>query len=487
MVGAAGGARRQARRAGLRLGLAAAAALAGWGCASTGEPPGGPPRTTPPVLLSTVPESGAVLAQPPRRIELNFDEVIGERVAAQQSNIANAVLVSPTTTPVSVGWHRDHISIAVKGGFEPDRIYHVELLPVVVDLHQNRLKRGRTIVFSTGPAIPAARLRGAVVDWTGGRAATGALVEAVLLPDSLPYLAQTDSVGGFSLSELPAGTYLVYGILDENGNRRRDPREAFDTSRVTLADTATTELYAFTHDTVGPRLRSAEYVDSLTVRISFDRPVSPAVPVDTSMVHVSLLTDSTQLLPLARVLTTAAFDSVTKAEGAARAAAQAAKDSAARAAAAARDTTRRPATPAPGQPAAARPRVPPPPLAEGPPRDTTRVRRDSSMATRMLARRPAPSDTRVVRLAAPLIRGARYIVVTDSIVGLTGVMAAHPGRTTFTVPRPPPPVADTTRRTRADTTTVRRDTTGARGDTTAARHDTTGVRRDTVPPPGKPR
>jgi hypothetical protein len=444
-------------------------------------------------VLATEPESGAVLAVPPRSVELHFDEVIGERIAAAQSNIAFAVLVSPTTTPVSVGWHRNRISVAVKGGFQPGRIYRVELLPVLVDLHQNRLKQGRTIVFSTGPPIPAARLSGAVVDWTAGRPATGALVEAVLQPDSLPYLALTDSVGGFSIGAVPAGTYLVYGVLDQNNNRRRDLREAFDTARVTLTDTATTELFAFTHDTVGPRLRSAEYVDSLTARITFDRPVNPEVAVDTSMVHVSPFADSTQLVPLLDVYTTAAFDSATKAEAAARAAAQAAKDSAAKAEAAARDTTGRPAPQPP--PAAPRPGVRPPPLAEGPRRDTTRAaRRDSSLAMKMLARRPAPSDTRVVRFAAPLTPGARYIVVTDSVVGLTGVIAPRPGRTTFSVPRPKPaaPAADSLHRARADTLGAPRDTTPgvprpASGAAAAPPAKSPPVARDTAPPPAKPR
>jgi hypothetical protein len=493
VVGEAGGARRQARRARLRVGLVAALALvAGWSCASTGDPPGGPPDTTPPTLLSSAPDSGAVLAAPPDRVELRFDEVIAERIAAQQPTIAGAVLISPTTTPVSVDWHRNRITISVRGGFRPGRIYRVELLPVIVDLRQNKMKTGRTIVFSTGPAIPAATLEGTVVDWTGGRAAAGALVEAVLLPDSLPYLAQSDSVGHFSLAEMPPGDYLVYGIVDQNNNRRRDPREAFDTARVALADSAAVELYAFTHDTVGPRLRSAELADSVTLRLGFDRPISTAVAVDTSMVRVSPAADTTEALPLLRVYTTAAFDSARAAETAARAAAQAARDSAARAQAAARDTTGRPPVPGAARPPAARP-VPPPPLAQGPRRDTAlAARRDSSRAMKMLARRPAPSDTRVVRLTAPLVPGTRYVVTTHGVVGLTGVVAATPGRTMLTVPRPRAPDAGRPK-TGVDSAPPAGSPPGASATPAPAdslrraRADTTGARRDTVPPPPRPR
>ena len=53
-----------------------------------------------------------------------------------------------------------------------------------------------------------------------------ALIEAVLLPDSLPYRTLADSTGWFRMTQMPAGTYLVYGILDTNGDRRRGAREA---------------------------------------------------------------------------------------------------------------------------------------------------------------------------------------------------------------------------------------------------------------------
>jgi len=107
-------------------------------------------------------------------------------------------------------------------------------------------------------------------------------------------------------------------VLDQNGNRRRDPREAFDTARVTLHDSAAVELYAFIHDTLGPRLKTVDFVDSLTLRLTFDRPLDPSQAPDTSMVHIAPAGDSTQLLAISRVLTPASFDSLTKAAAAAR-------------------------------------------------------------------------------------------------------------------------------------------------------------------------
>ena len=300
MVGEARGHRREARRPRVRVaaavaGAAALAALA-LGCASAGDPPGGPPDTTPPRVLRFEPESGAVLATPPSRAEIVFDEVISEQAVGQQRDIGGAVIFSPAAGKVSVDWHRDRLTIEPKGGIQPGRIYRVELLPAIADLRQNKIKRGRLAVFSTGPAIPDATLRGTVVDWAGGKAAPGALIEAVLMPDSLPYRTVADSAGDFAMAMMPPGQYLVYGVLDQNGNRRRDLRESYDTARVTLRDSAATQLFAFPHDTLGPRTRSVDFVDSVTVRLNFDRPLDPAQAPDTSLVHVASAGDTTVFL-----------------------------------------------------------------------------------------------------------------------------------------------------------------------------------------------
>ena len=495
MDGQARGARRQARGPGLRL-AAAAAALAGalaLACAFMGSPPGGPPRTIPPRVVQVVPESGAVLTTAPHRVEIDFDEVIGEQTAATQRDIQGAVLLSPADK-WSVDWHRSHLTVEPKGGFKPDRVYRVELLPVIVDLYQNRLRQGKIVVFSTGPEIPTATLRGAVVDWTGGHLAAGALVEAVLLPDSLTYRTLADSGGNFALGAMPAGDYLVYGVVDLNSDHHRQPREPFDSVRVSLQDSAEVGLYAFAHDTVGPRLRSVELVDSLTLRLIFDRPIDPTQLPDTAMVQLTPAEDTTQRLGIGSVLTPAAYDSISKAA----AAAAAARDSMRRA----QDTTHR-------APAAGHLGAPARPAAAGEPQRGQRQgarrpagpRPDTTRATHMLAVRPAPTDRRIVRLAAPLERGSRYVVFVAGMRGLTGVVG-HQSRATLTVPKPTrthadslrqAAAADSLRRSRGadttqaappDTAHAQADTTHPPADTARARPDSTRPRPDSLPPRG---
>src|SRR5207247_1512430 len=90
----------------------------------------------------------------------------------------------------------------------------------------------------------------------GGGALTGlaqAVIRAVPLPDTAAYVTLTDSAGNFRLRAIPSGRYRVWAIQDQNNNRRQDRREPFDTVTVTVDSTASAVLWAFVHDTVGPR------------------------------------------------------------------------------------------------------------------------------------------------------------------------------------------------------------------------------------------
>ena len=414
-------------------------------CAQSGDPPGGPPDQTPPHVLRIEPESGSVLTAAPSEVNIWFDEVIAERTTGQPPDIGGAVILSPSSEPDRVTWRRDRISVRPKRGFKPGLIYRIELLPVINDLRNNHMRGSRTIVFSTGPEIPHGTLTGTVVDWVAGRPAARALIEAVLMPDSLVYRSLADSGGVFRMEQMPAGHYRVYGVVDQNNDRRRAPREMFDSAGVDVDTTGTPmELFAFAHDTTGPRIRQVEVADSNTLKITFDRALDPTLELDSSRVSVAPLEDSTASLAIVAVLTQKGLDSLTKRVQDSVTAAHLAADTTHRdTTATRRDTTRRNAT---------RP-------------DTTRGRRaplDSTRAERMLARRPPPTDVRFVRLAAPLVPDTRYVIHVTGVRSLSGfenatvprgqVRAPRPGATRNTTTR-----ADTTRSdtTRSDTTRVR--------------------------------
>ena len=297
----------------LRLGVASLALLAG--CASQGMPPGGPADKSPPVLLKVTPDSGALNVARRQVVTFRFDEVVGERMRGSLP-LAQGVVVSPSEGPVSVDWHRTSITIRNGKGWRPNIAYTVTILSGLQDLSGNATRKPLQTVFATGSVIPHGAVSGVAFDWVGQRIASGARVEAMIGSDTLlRFGALVDSAGRFSLTSLPAGALRLRTYLDANSNRALDPRELWDSSSVTLADSARLEFYLFAHDTIGPSLLDVTPVDSATLRVRFDRPLLPGAPLEASQFSLKMK-DSTRsdsvALEIRRVSSAARYDTLTQ-------------------------------------------------------------------------------------------------------------------------------------------------------------------------------
>ena len=431
--------RRQAQIARLLLAGAAGLVLA---CASVGDPPGGPPDVAPPRIISIKPESGAVVPNFKDNVVIQFDETVEEQPGggsrggggsgstSDVTGLAQQILLSPVAGPVKVSWHRSSISVKPKEGWKR-RVYRLQVLPGFFDLRRNRFDSSATVLFSTGPEIGHARIGGIALKWVEQTVLLHGLIEAVPLPDTVGYLTVADSGGQFNLENLRPGRYIVYAMADENGDRRRGLREAYDSVEVTLDSSANVALYTFPHDTVPPRTRTATFVDSVTVRVEFSQPLDPTKSLDTTSLHVLELPDSTPVA-VAQILTQRQFDSLQNAAHLkADSEAQAARDTAG----AIRDTAARVRPPAP---------APPPPAARPSDRPAVKQYVDTALVRRLLARRPVPSDKIVIKLVRPLKPETRYVVRVQGVTNLIGKKGE--GDVSFTVPKPE--VRDTTNKAR---------------------------------------
>ena len=422
-------ARRPGRQvSGARLRLIALAALGALACARTGEPPGGPPDVKAPVILAVYPESGAVTTEVRGDAVIQYDEVVDEMggggtaggaTGGAASGLATKVLLSPTRGAYKVSWHRSSIHVKPVEGWKPGRVYHLEVLAGIADLRRNVTKERRTIVFSTGPPVPQTTLQGTTLQWVEQHVLANGLVRAQLLPDTIAYLAVTDSVGRFRIDAVPPGKYLVYAIVDLNNNRRRDRREPYDSAIVTLDSSAVVVLWTFVHDSLGPRVRQVDAVDSVTARLTFSAPLDPAQPLDSLGIRVLALPDSTPV-PVTARYSSAAYDSLATRERAVAESLRAAHDTTKKAAPPPRDTTRQAAVDTTSRPAAA----------AKPAADTTAVHA-------LLSQRPVPQDKFVIRVGTPLKPEGKYFVEVRGARNLNGARAD--GHTVLAVPKPKPP------------------------------------------------
>lgn len=448
----------------LLLGLAA--------CARIAAPPGGPVERRAPLLVSTTPDSLRSLPDFDGDVEFQFDEVISEGGAPNfglgSGGLEKLVVLSPSNEVPVVKWKRSRITVRPREGWQPGRVYRVELLAGVQDLLNNQSKASVAVTFTTGTGLPVDTLSGRVVEWNTQRPVPLGMVEAVLLPDSLPYRTLADSAGRFRFGPLPPGEYLVYAVLDQNKNFRRDPRESFDSVRAMTGRDSVGEIWAFRHDTLPARIQSVTRTDSMTATLTFSMSLDPYQRMVADSVELLALPDSTPvaveaLLPQVTFDSlyrsrpdSAAPDSVRADSARADSVRRVREDSIARARPA-RDSTPARIPGVPRQVAGARPTAP---------------RRDT-LDTGPLKTKPPLFDKLLLRTEARLADSGRFLVRVRGVRSVSGVAGTAQS---VMVIEPP-------KRLPADSAggPAPADSAAARPDTLRAVPDTGRAQADTLP------
>jgi len=288
-----------------------ASAAVAVGCANRGGlgPPGGPVDTTRPRVIRVTPESGSV-SQRAGAVQFSFSRVVTDNPARGQ--LDQYFLISPSDGLPRVNWHRDRIDVRPRHGFRPNTAYSVTLLPGLADVRGNQMKESAVTVFSTGATFPRFGILGTIFDWAAERPAGGALVEAISRPDSVVYLAAADSLGQYAIGPFGAGRYTLLGFVDRNNNRVLDPGEIFDSMTVAITNTRQSiELLAINRDTIPPRMTAVSRDDSATLRVTFDRPLDPEMPLTPALFRLQH-TDSTEVQIAAVLGAKAAADSAAR-------------------------------------------------------------------------------------------------------------------------------------------------------------------------------
>lgn len=414
------------------LALVAAGASA---CASAGAPPGGPEDHAPPQIVAISPDSGETNVKI-RSVQFTFDEVVSDRPSSAAGGLDGIFLISPRNGAAQVSWRRSKITVRPRNGFRPNTAYRVTMLPGLADLRGNVRREGTTILFSTGASFPPFTIRGTVFDWAGQRPVSGAYIEAISQRDtSLVYITATDTAGIFDVGPLGADTYVVRALIDQNANRTVDRGEKWDTLTVPVTTVSQSiELDAIERDSLPPNIDNVTRIDSVTLRVTFDKPIDPTMPLQPALITLQRA-DSSQL-DVSRVEWQATYDRAKQAADSTRRAdstrARARTDSLKADSARARgDTTqRRPAAPPPAVANPARRGPPPPAKPKGLPPDRGIVI--------------------TVSPTTPITASSSYRITTRGIRNLVG--HSQTVSRAFTTPKPPPPPDSTAKPPATDST-----------------------------------
>ncbi len=171
-----------------------------WGCARSDLPPGGPPDTTPPEVISSQPLAGALLVEPSAAIEIRFSEEMDRR------SVEKAFSVTPDIEFRNLRWHGTALEARPATGFSDVTTYIVRVTESATDFHGVAMGVPFEFAFSTGEAIDDA--------WIGGRVIlTGEGVSGVTVW-ACRDIPQPDSSGAYSRCEYEAltsdgGAFLI--------------------------------------------------------------------------------------------------------------------------------------------------------------------------------------------------------------------------------------------------------------------------------------
>ncbi|MEM8558437.1 MAG: Ig-like domain-containing protein, partial [Bacteroidota bacterium] len=264
------------------------------GCATPIAPSGGPTDQTPPRLVASLPEAGALRVEADE-MRLAFSEDV------DASSVQRALSIVPGfAEPFFVDVNRDEVRVRFPEPLRDSTTYVVTLGTDLQDLRNVKLSAPITLAFSTGDQLDAARIEGTLrdpvtgqgvadvnvfayaIDTTNRDTADAGRADALVLPDpreALPsYQTQTGSDGRFAFEYLRPGPFFVAAIADQNRSLTADAGEAFAVppDSVTRADTVNVvalDLYLAQRDSVGPAIRSVRSASNRRFAVRFDEAV----------------------------------------------------------------------------------------------------------------------------------------------------------------------------------------------------------------------
>jgi hypothetical protein len=214
-------------------------------CAHPVAPTGGPKDIVPPAVTATTPPNYSVNFNG-SKIIIEFDEFIQLKDQAKEIFTSPPMVKKPEMTI-----RGKSLIVELKEELRENLTYVINFGSAIVDIAESNPLRGYTYVFSTGPAIDSLVIGGKILNAFDLTPVENVLFAVYLPdqdtipPDSLFYqvppisAVRTSSDGSFQLTNLPGGTFMVYGLEDLNNNFYYD----LPTEKIAFLDSLVTPEY----------------------------------------------------------------------------------------------------------------------------------------------------------------------------------------------------------------------------------------------------
>lgn len=247
-------------------------------CATPINPTGGEPDRTPPVIVSTVPESGTTNFDGDR-VEFTFDKFID-----RPSFIQNISIEPDLAIDFDVSFRRKTARVTFEDPLPDNTTIVVKLGTEVADTDRNQMGSSFDLALSTGDVLDDGRVTGQLIDADTGETDSGFRVFLYSEPYDLTsraiYVAQSDTSGRFEFGYIGEGTYTAFWVDDVNRNRvwdrNRELAQPFNVETFELGKSEQIDLgrlFISKPDTVAPRVEGVGLLSERRLRLRISEEV----------------------------------------------------------------------------------------------------------------------------------------------------------------------------------------------------------------------
>lgn len=207
------------------------------GCASIGNPDGGPYDETPPHVVLCSPGNKST-GNDNKKVSILFNEFI------KMENASEKVVVSPPQIEMpNIRAAGKRVKIDLFDSLQANTTYTIDFSDAIVDNNEGNPLGKYTYSFSTGPTIDTMEVSGTVLNAENLEPVKGILVglhvadtsfhDSLFKTRPLVRVARTNGSGQFTVKGVKPGQYRAFALQDMDGNYRFNQKSetvAFDTT-----------------------------------------------------------------------------------------------------------------------------------------------------------------------------------------------------------------------------------------------------------------
>lgn len=249
-----------------------------FGCASMQQPTGGPKDSIPPKVVKETPKN-LTRNFKADKIEIQFNEFF------KLNNEFKEISISPALERMPIfKVKRNVLEIRLEDTLEKNTTYSINFGNAIADVNESNILKNYSYVFATGDVIDSLTISGTVINTLTKRPVLDATVfilpinqDTIFGKRRASIFTTTDSSGNYTLNHLREGTYRIYALKEEGGDRIYNSSKeliGFKTDSIRLEKNLTeVDMELFRADATDFRVQDRKIENTGRIVLTYNRPL----------------------------------------------------------------------------------------------------------------------------------------------------------------------------------------------------------------------